>query len=339
VRRLQDLAETFRCLAEQEAGEQVRWVELPARSGSRHVRLAAAPLSVSAKLDSTLFQAMRSVVITSATLSVGGAFDYLTGRLGVDRSPAERVRCLQVDSPFDYPRQAVLAVVRDGPLPTEPAFEDWLPGAVSALVGASRGGALVLFTAWGTMTRVFELVRDDLERLGLEALCQGQAPRDRLLQRFRQNPSSVLFGTDSFWQGVDVVGDALRLVIIGRLPFDVPSDPLFQARVEQIESGGVNAFSAFSLPRAVLRLKQGFGRLIRSRSDRGAVVLLDRRVADRSYGRRFLASLPPAAPLSGGLDEVCPVLARFLADSGSDTTERIVSVDEEWGTTEGDEWS
>jgi len=200
-------------------------------------------------------------------------------------------------------------VVTDGPAPTDAAFDDWLPEAVFSLVAAAGGGALVLFTAWGAMTRAFERVRDRLEALGLTPLCQGQAPRDRLLRRFREDADSVLFGTDSFWQGVDVAGPALRLVVVARLPFDVPSEPLIQARSERVAGAGLSAFAHFALPRAVLRLKQGFGRLIRTAADDGAVVVLDQRAAARSYGRRFLDSLPPARLALVPLDEATTALA------------------------------
>ncbi len=313
VRRLLNMANACRHLTDEGHDEDVRWVELPARAGGRFVKLAAAPLQVADRLEQALFGQMETVVITSATLSVGGSFDHLARRLGVDRLDQDRRRTLQLHSPFDYARQARLGVPRDAPAPTEPAFEDWLPEAVFRLAAASRGGALVLFTAWGLMTRAFELVRDRLEELGIEPLCQGQAPRDKLLRRFRENESSVLFGTDSFWQGVDVIGPALRQVIITRLPFDVPSEPLIQARAEQIQAQGRSPFSDFSLPRAVLKLKQGFGRLIRSGQDTGAVVILDSRITARSYGRRFMASLPPVGFVDGTLDEVCDQLAEFFA--------------------------
>ena len=314
VRRLLGMAEAARRLVDEELGDQVRWVELPGQAGGRFVKLAEAPLSVADRLVEALFEPLHSVVVTSATLSVGDSFNYLAERLGIDSLEPERVSRLQLNSPFDYPSQARLAVPSDAPIPTEGGFEDWLPEAVFQLVRASRGGALVLFTAWGLMTRSFVLVRDRLEELGFEPLCQGEAPRDRLLARFRDNPSSVLFGTDSFWQGVDVAGDALRLVVVTRLPFDVPTEPLIQARAERIEEAGKSSFAYFSLPRAVLRLKQGFGRLIRSIGDRGAVVVLDRRLTSKPYGRRFLASLPAATRVDGTLDAICDHLTEFFSD-------------------------
>jgi ATP-dependent DNA helicase DinG len=313
ARRLGAMADACRQLTEPDLDGWVRWVELPARPGGRFAKLALAPLVVADKLDESLFGPQRTVVITSATLAEGGSFDYLAGRLGLDGLESGRLQRLQVDSPFDFARQARLAVPDDMPPPGTPEFERRLPDAVMRLATASRGSALVLFTARGLMERTFELTRDALVQAGLQPLCQGHQPRDRLLERLRDEPGGVLFGTDSFWQGVDVVGDALRLVIITRLPFDVPSEPLVQARAEQVAAGGRSAFAHYSLPRAVLKLKQGFGRLIRSRADRGAVVVLDPRLVQRRYGRRFLGSLPAATRVTGGLAAVESVLRDLFA--------------------------
>jgi len=232
-----------------------------------------------------------------------------------------------VDSPFDFKEQVRLGLPADLPAPDQPLFSQVLPEAVFQSVAVSGGRALVLFTSWGLMTRVYDLVRDRLLEMGLETLCQGEAPRDRLLRLFRDNESSVLFGTDSFWQGVDVTGPALSNVVITRLPFDVPDEPIVQARMEAVEAQGKSAFFEFMLPRAVLKLKQGFGRLVRSTSDWGVVVLLDGRLLSRSYGKRFLKSLPPATTLVGTLEEICDRLAEFFTRRGSPPPERISRVD------------
>ncbi|MBN2495915.1 MAG: helicase [Deltaproteobacteria bacterium] len=318
LRGLHELAQACGRLVSEDGDEHVRWSELS--TDGRRIALASAPLSVGELLDRALFGSLRSTVVTSATLSIDGRFDFLASRLGADRQAGERLRCLQLDSPFDFGSQARLAVATDGPDPTGPEYESWLPTAVRSVVEASRGRALVLFTAWGALSRTFELVRDDLEAAGIEPLCQGTAPRDRLLTRFREDESSVLFGTQSFWQGVDVIGPSLSCVIIQRLPFDVPDEPLIQARMEECEKRGQSAFSHFMLPRAVLRFKQGFGRLIRHRADRGVVVVLDRRLLGRSYGKRFLASLPEVEILSAPLRELCGELAAFLDPGSEDRT-------------------
>jgi ATP-dependent DNA helicase DinG len=304
----------------------VRWAEA-SRKGKKRISFQSAPLDISDLMNQTLYDPMATVVHTSATLSVGGSFDFLSRRIGVEQQPEERVRTLLVDSPFDFKEQVRLGLPADLPPPDQPLFSQVLPEAVFQAVSVSGGRALVLFTSWGLMTRVYDLVRDRLEGMGLETLCQGEAPRDRLLRLFRDNESSVLFGTDSFWQGVDVTGPALSNVVITRLPFDVPDEPIVQARMEAVESEGRSAFSQFMLPRAVLKLKQGFGRLVRSTSDWGVVVLLDGRLLSRSYGKRFLNSLPPATMLTGTLEEICDQLAEFFTVRGSPPPERISRVD------------
>jgi ATP-dependent DNA helicase DinG len=326
VSRTADLAAQTLHLVSEEADGSVRWAEA-SRKGKKRISFQSAPLDISGLMNQTLYEPMATVVHTSATLSVGGSFDFLSRRIGVEQQPDDRVRTLLVDSPFDFKEQVRLGLPADLPPPDQPLFSQVLPEAVFQAVTVSGGRALVLFTSWGLMTRVYDLVRDRLLEMGLETLCQGEAPRDRLLRLFRDNESSVLFGTDSFWQGVDVTGPALSNVVITRLPFDVPDEPIVQARMEAVELQGQSPFSQFMLPRAVLKLKQGFGRLVRSTSDWGVVVLLDGRLLSRSYGKRFLDSLPPATALTGTLEEICDQLAEFFTKRGSPPPERISRVD------------
>jgi ATP-dependent DNA helicase DinG len=326
VSRTAELAAQTRHLVSEQADGSVRWAEA-GRKGRKRTSFQSAPLDISDLMNQTLYDPMATVVHTSATLSVGGSFNFLARRIGIEQQPEERVRTLLVDSPFDFKQQVRLGLPADLPPPDQPLFSQVLPEAVFQAVSVSGGRALVLFTSWGLMTRVYDLVRDRLTEMGLEALCQGEAPRDRLLRLFRENESSVLFGTDSFWQGVDVTGPALSNVVITRLPFDVPDEPIVQARMEAVEAQGQSAFSQFMLPRAVLKLKQGFGRLVRSTSDWGVVVLLDGRLLSRSYGKRFLDSLPPATVLSGALEEICDQLAEFFTARGSPPPERVSRVD------------
>lgn len=316
VERARLLAEHTDLVFSREPDEQVRWAE---SHGHGPASLHAAPVELAPIFRQVLFANMDTVVLTSATLTVGGNFNFFHGRVGLDESPASSPASLVVDSPFDFRRQARLAIPADLPRPGQPAYEATLPTAVAQSVAVSGGGALVLFTSWGTMRWVAEQVAGPLGEMGLELLVQGQAPRDQLLGRLRRGGGTVLFGVDSFWRGIDVVGPALRHVVITRLPFDVPGEPLIEARGERLENRGLSAFRHFSLPRAVLRLKQGFGRLIRSRGDRGVVTLLDRRVLERSYGREFLDSLPPARRLVGPAEEVFDELANFFGTSGATT--------------------
>ena len=298
--------------------EQIRWIELYRDRRRRdRLRLRSAPLEVGPHLVPALFAPARSVVLTSATLAVAGGTEFLEARLGLDRwrreYPARPLLQAQIPSPFDYPRQALLGVPSDLPLPERSDFGPATTAALDALLEASRGRAFALFTSYGALQRAFHELAPRLERRGLLPLCQGNESRESLLERFRATRGAVLFGTDSFWEGVDVPGDALVLVVIAKLPFGVPSEPLQIARAEAVTARGGSAFHELSLPQAVLKLKQGFGRLIRSHSDRGAVVVLDRRLVTRAYGRAFLESLPPARLEIAPLIDVVAAVRRITS--------------------------
>ncbi len=275
-------------IAEDPDDDHVRWAEFGKR-GDASVSLA--PIDVGPLLKTVLYDRFPTVVLTSATLSTGRppSFRYLRERLGL--ADAEEV---SVGSPFDYVRQARVVVRTDLPDPATagPAYEAALPEAVLEAVRRTRGGAFVLFTSYETMNRVAAATRAHFEGDGLLVLVQGgDLPRTAMLERFRET-DAVLFGVSSFWQGVDVPGDALRNVVIARLPFDVPTHPLQRARQARLERTGRSAFTHLSLPQAAIRLKQGFGRLIRRATDRGIVVILDPRIATKRYGRLLLESLP-----------------------------------------------
>jgi ATP-dependent DNA helicase DinG len=223
-------------------------------------------------------------VLTSATLAVGGAFDYIRGRLGLDHA-----RELIVPSHFDYESQAILYVPPNLPDPRTPQFAPEAAALVRQLLEITRGRAFVLFTSYAQMNDIYERL---LGMLDYPMLKQGDAPKSVLLEEFRLTPHAVLFGTSSFWQGVDVQGEQLSCVIIDRLPFAVPSDPVVAARMKAIDAAGGNAFFEYQVPSAVITLKQGFGRLIRSLHDRGLLALLDNRILKKQYGRVFVESLP-----------------------------------------------
>jgi len=282
-------AQSVRAFLEQALEDQVYWVDRT--QDGRRIDLRSAPIRVGEMLNELLWDEVRSVVLTSATLTIGreSSFSYLRGRLGLPDAD-EQV----LGSPFDFPRQAKIYLPEKMPDPRSgEGFEEAVAAEVTRAVFRTDGRAFVLFTSYKMMDRVYDLVREEIEGRGYRLLRQGGGmPRTRLLKAFREDITSILFGTNSFWQGVDVPGDALSHVVITKLPFDVPDRPLIQARTEEIERGGGNAFMEYSLPRAVLRLKQGFGRLIRSSEDTGAVTLLDPRVVTKRYGRMFLESLP-----------------------------------------------
>ncbi len=293
-----------------------RWIEVRHRPRSGlALACAAAPIGVGPLLRRVLFEQFPTVVLTSATLTVDRRFDFLHERVGLDQlAEGHRVRTLRVESPFDFERQALLAIPRDMPDPNDPGYEPATHAVIADTVRAAGGGTFVLFTAYGALNRAVAVLEAELRTAGLTVLRQGDTARSILLQRFVREPRTVLFATDSFWEGVDVRGEALRCVIITRLPFRVPTEPIEEARVEAIAARGGNPFAEHTVPQAVIKLKQGFGRLIRSRTDWGAVVLLDSRVVTRSYGRVFLDSLPPARRLVADRRAVCGALRDFFAE-------------------------
>jgi ATP-dependent DNA helicase DinG len=250
---------------------------------------------VSRILREHLFERTESVVLTSATLSSNGNFDFIKSRLGLDFEVEEEL----VSSPFEYPEQAMLYLPQGMPDPRSEAYLEAAVREVERLVHLVGGGAFILCTSY----RVMHLLVDRLRRTGaageglpFPTLVQGDAPKQLLVTRFREAGDAVLFGTSSFWEGVDVPGRDLRLVVLDKLPFGVPTDPLIAARCRRLEEEGERPFMRYLVPAAALALKQGFGRLIRTRRDRGIVALLDARVVSKGYGKVFLRSLPPARP-------------------------------------------
>jgi ATP-dependent DNA helicase DinG len=292
ARRVRQLRDDLALVAEGGDGQRVAWVQTRGRSAS----VGASPVDVSPLMRDEVFHRVPAVVLTSATLSTGGRFNFVQQRLGIDFE----VRAEVLDSPFDYPSQAALYVPAHLPSPRDASYLDAAEQEVRRLVELTGGGAFVLCTSYRVMR---ELAARCGPAFGERTMVQGQAPKGDLLERFRARGDAVLFATASFWEGVDVPGDALRLVILDKLPFDVPTDPLVRARCGRIEEEGGSPFMTYLVPAAALALKQGFGRLIRSGRDRGIVALLDSRVRSKGYGKVFLRSLPPARRCDS-LDEV-----------------------------------
>jgi len=279
-RRVFELGEAMRFLMEKEDENFVFWVE----KRGRGVFLQATPIEISGLLSGRLFDQINTVVLTSATLAVAGGFDYIQKRLGVGSA-----RTLIVPGHFDYQTQVLLYVPQQLPDPRNPAFTRAAAEEVTRILQHSRGRAFVLFTSYQQM----RLIHDHVSlAIDYPTLLQGTGPRRALLEEFRSTPNCVLFATSAFWQGVDVPGEQLSCVIIDKLPFAVPSDPVVNARVENIRKAGGTPFYDYQIPQAAIALKQGFGRLIRTRSDRGVLVLLDNRITKQRYGQVFFDSLP-----------------------------------------------
>ncbi|MBL8966349.1 MAG: ATP-dependent DNA helicase DinG, partial [Spirochaetaceae bacterium] len=294
--------------------ETVFWLE-KARTGAGEtfVRYTASPLDITGTMEEAVFTKFRSVICASATLSVGESFDFWKSRVGL-RHTEVPVDTAVYPSPFPFRTNALLAVDIAAPPPESPAFREYVDRAVVELLRASRGRALVLFTSYEALKTAFERARPVMEEMGIACMRQGEGERGKLLETFKADVSSVLFATDSFWEGVDAPGETLSLVIIAKLPFRVPTDPVQLARSEACEKRGGNAFMEISLPEAVIRLKQGFGRLIRHSEDRGAVVILDSRLVSKRYGPLFIESLPECRLVAEKLPEITRQVAKFLDD-------------------------
>jgi len=303
--RLQTQAALLRAAAEGGSGE-VWWVE---RAREKRPTLHVAPLTVGPTLTEQLWPRFKTAVLTSATLAIRGNFHPLLTWLGLEASPPRTRVC---PSPFPYQDQVLLGVPVDLPDPTDPAFGAASLAAIRDAVLASRGGALVLFTAHRALRQAAEALREPLQQAGIPLLVQGEAPRPVLLDTFRRDGDSTLFATASFWEGIDVPGDALRLLILVKLPFAVPEDPVVEARAAWLKAQGRDPFLEDLLPRAALRLRQGFGRLIRTATDRGIVLLLDRRVATKGYGRAFLEAIPETRRTIGPWPTVLKTMQAFL---------------------------
>ena len=285
----------------------LNWYERRKRS----LLLHTSPLDISERLNGLLYQKVEAVIFTSATISTNGNFDYIRSRLGLHDEARESI----YPSHFDFGRQTLLYIPRDLPVPSDPKFGQEAAGRIIDILKITEGRALVLFTSYHNLNIAYEVLRD---KIPYRIKRQGQAPRTVLLDEFRSDIHSVLLATSSFWQGIDVPGEALSCLIIDKLPFDSPGEPLIAARITAIHDRGGNPFFEYQVPSAIISLKQGLGRLIRKNSDRGVLSILDNRIMTSRYGKLFLQSLPPI-PISHSLSDITRF---FEAEKAADDCER-----------------
>ena len=318
-----ELIDIAASLTEADDDSMVYWYELPPDRGKIGVKLYAAPLHVGQRLHDQFFSEMRSVVMTSATLAVAGKFNYFLDRVGLTGLQGERVRTLEVGSPFDYDSQAFVAVPEWFPNPRDRGFQDAVTDLVRDVVLGVGRGTLVLFTSYSMLDATYRRLSGDFYGAGVLLLGQGHdGSRTNIAETFRQEEKSVLFGTESFWQGVDIPGESLEVLIIVKLPFSVPSEPLLVAQNDELRKQGKDPFLYLTVPETAIRFRQGFGRLIRSRRDSGAVIILDTRVVTERYGRAFLLSLPTEHRSFRSSDELVSSLeAWFTGERGASETE------------------
>lgn len=300
--RAQGLAMAIRHNLEQDLDGFVYWAERE----NKRIRLVASPIDLAATLRENLFGKTDTVVLTSATLSAAGAFSYIKSRLGLD-APTE----VLLDSPFDFEKQAVLYISSGLDDQQAPDYQQKFDSELKDILSVTQGRTLVLFTSYSQLKKTAEALRSGLPHLAI--LCQGEMPAYRLVERFKEIPNAVLLGTASFWQGIDIPGDALQCVVIAKLPFAVPDDPIIEARMERLK----NPFLEYQVPQATLLFRQGFGRLIRTRSDRGAVAVLDSRIKTKNYGKWFLRSLPKCA-ITDDREEFKKLFERLRAQKDSE---------------------
>jgi ATP-dependent DNA helicase DinG len=307
-------ADTIEDVLFQQDENHIRWLEAKEGYKSRHIiRFKSSPLDVSGMMVNAAFEPFGTVLLTSATLTVNNQFNFLSQRIGLDKLSSSRRTELILPAPFDYQKQVIMAMPSDVPDPRHPTFAQEVSKLIFRALTISEGRAFILFTSYRLLNLVYSNLFESLNMLGLTPLKQGSANRHELLKKFRKDKKSVLFATDSFWEGVDVEGDALESVIIPKLPFKVPDEPIIEARYEAIERQGGNAFMEYAVPMAVLKLKQGFGRLVRRKTDRGCVIIFDSRITQKAYGKTFLRSLPECHTATGNREKVFEELKDFFA--------------------------
>jgi ATP-dependent DNA helicase DinG len=316
IRRLDSIGNVCSAFADfKTRPDEVHWIERRlGASGDAWAVFRITPIDVAPSLKDALFKPNKTVICVSATLTIKGSFEYWKSRSGL--APAEENRKVltgSFPSPFPYASAVLLAIPKDAPLPNQPDYRDFVDNAAAALALSAGGSALILFTSYDALQSAYAAAVPRLQEQSIRCLKQGDDDRNRLLQTFLQDEKSVLFATDSFWEGVDAPGNTLRLVVLCRLPFKAPNDPVFEARCETIDRQGGNSFMQLSLPESVMKFKQGFGRLMRRSSDHGIVAVLDGRILHKRYGEFFLRSLPKTKTTFSTFNALVRETAQFLS--------------------------
>lgn len=304
----------------------VYWMELPSREGSSDTRLLSAPLHIAQHLEELLYERMQTIVYTSATLGIRGRLIYFLRRVGLEHADEERVKSLCLGSPFDFEKQALVCAPQYMPVPKDPAYQEAVDALIRDVAIGARRGTLALYTSYSMLNKTYHSAKLELQSHGVTLLGQGvDGPRQQITERFKEHAPAVLLGTNSFWEGVDLPGEALEILAIVRLPFSVPSDPLVEAQMEELQKQGKDPFIHFSVPEAILKFRQGFGRLIRNATDRGVVLVLDSRVLSTRYGKAFLESLPAATQAFNSQDELISAIQSFFQPTTEPIAKRKAS--------------
>ncbi|MFC1562756.1 helicase C-terminal domain-containing protein [candidate division KSB1 bacterium] len=310
--RVKELIEKLQKIFNTDEPERVKWIETEKLTYTDRVAVLSAPLNISSDLEETFFKHTKTIILTSATLTVNNNFEFLKNRIGLSNISPNRCSESIIQSSFDYQTQVMIGIPKDIPLPAHQDFAENVNKLIYRSLSLSKGRAFILFTSYKMLNDLHQKLEEPLlKNLNIVSLKQGDYSRSYLLDNFRSDISSVLFGTDSFWEGVDVEGSSLESIIIVKLPFRVPTEPILEARTENIEKKGGNSFIQYSLPMAVIKFKQGFGRLIRRKTDRGFILILDKRIIEKFYGKIFLNSLPKCRVTTGTANDVFNDLKKF----------------------------
>ena len=286
VDRLDGFFLNFRFILDFSDDNFIFW--LSANPKKNNIKLVATPLKINNELDEVLYANLDHLIFTSATIAINDDFDYFKKSIGLTEQTYEKA----IHSPFDYDKQMKVYIPTDIPLPSDKNFLDEIRDFLVGIIKMSKGNTFILFTSYSTLNYTYYLIRDELENLGFDLFIQGMAPRNQLINMYKASNMPVLFGTDSFWEGVDVQGEKLSSVILVKLPFKVPSDPVVEAIIENMVKEGKNPFMDFQIPESIIKFKQGIGRLIRSKEDKGVITILDARLYKKQYGRLFIEAIP-----------------------------------------------